>query len=330
VVGDYLIGGGDPLFDAKTAPPKLKPGETGDDKETGTKKESAISKLMKNVKGFSDNFSSSRHLVIMDRKSGKVLWTATAKYGFRHNAICAGGGRVYAIDRLSGEQLARYMKDDKDPPFPPPLIAFDLETGKELWSSETEVFGTWLSYSEKRDILVEAGRVARDSLFDEPKGMRAYRAKDGVQVWFDKTYTGPAMIHGDTVLQGQGGCDLLTGALKMRKDPISDELVPWKWTRNHGCDTPAASEHLLTFRSGAAGYFDYCNDSGTGNFGGVRSSCTNNLIVAGGVLTVPDYTRTCTCAYQNQTSIALIHMPEAEMWTSFGSKDLRERSNASA
>jgi hypothetical protein len=30
-----------------------------------------------------------------------------------------------------------------------------------------------------------------------------------------------AMIHGDTVLQDQGGCDLLTGALKMRYSPNS-------------------------------------------------------------------------------------------------------------
>jgi hypothetical protein len=125
------------------------------------------------------------------------------------------------------------------------------------------------------------------------------------------------------ILQGQGACDLLTGAAKKRVDPITGELVPWTWARNYGCNTPAASEHLLTFRSGAAGYFDLCNDGGTGNFGGFRSSCTNNLIVAGGLLTVPEYTRTCTCAYQNQTSVGLIHMPEAEMWTFFGTKDLK-------
>ena len=99
--------------------------------------------------------------------------------------------------------------------------------------------------------------------------------------------------------------------------------MPWKWTRTYGCNTPAASEHLLTFRSGAAGYFDLCNDGGTGNFGGFRSSCTNNLIVAGGVLTVPEYTRTCTCNYQNQTSVALMHMPDAEMWTYFGTKEVK-------
>src|SRR5262249_4512576 len=101
------------------------------------------------------------------------------------------------------------------------------------------------------------------------------------------------------------------------------ESVPWRWARDYGCNTPAASEHLLTFRSGAAGYFDLCNDGGTGNFGGFRSSCTNNLIVAGGGLTAPAYTPTFTFSYQNQTSIGLVHMPEAEMWTFLGSRDLK-------
>ena len=45
-------------------------------------------------------------------------------------------------------------------------------------------------------------------------------------------------------------------------------------------------------------------------------------LVAGGVLVAPEYTRTCTCAYQNQSSIGLIHLPETEMWTFFGSREI--------
>ena len=46
-------------------------------------------------------------------------------------------------------------------------------------------------------------------------------------------------------------------------------------------------------------------------------------IVAGGVLTVPDYTRTCTCSYQNQASVGLIHMPEADLWTFTTKREVR-------
>jgi hypothetical protein len=118
-------------------------------------------------------------------------------------------------------------------------------------------------------------------------------------------------------------CDLLTGEPKTRVHPITGDEGEWTWTRNYGCNTPMASMNLLTFRSGAAGFFDLENDGGTGNFGGFRSSCTNNLMVGGGIITVPDYTRTCTCGYQNQTSLALVPMPEAEMWTFFGTSEIK-------
>jgi outer membrane protein assembly factor BamB len=321
VAGDYLVGGADPLFDPKLL--AQLPKGTGDDPEPGAKEDNAITKLLKAIKAANDNMSSSRHLVVMDRETGKVLWTASAEHGFRHNGTCIGNGRLYTIDRLSGPQLSKLQRRGEEPKTPMQLHVFDLKTGKKLWSSKADIFGTWLSYSAKHDVLVEAGRVARDSLPDEPKGMRAYDAKTGKVLWFQKSYTGPAMIHGDTILQGQGACDLMTGAEKMRADPLTGELVPWTWTRTYGCNTPSASEHLLTFRSGAAGFFDFCNDGGTGNFGGFRSSCTNNLIVAGGVLTVPDYTRTCTCQYQNQSSVGLVPMPEAEMWTFFGTKTVK-------
>lgn len=319
VIGDYLIGGGDPLYDPKMDIKKIKPANplaSDDDKPKTTTKTTTKTPSIKLSEN--DNYSGSKHLVVMNRHTGEVLWTADARYSFRHNGICAGGGRVYAIDRLSGTQIKKLTKDGDMPDIPARILAFDLKAGKQIWQSEDDVFGTWLSYSEKHDVLIEAGRVARDTLFDEPKGMRAFRAKTGVVMWRDKTFLGPAMIHGDTILKDRSACDLLTGEPKMRPDPLTGEPSEWTWVRNYGCNTPLASQNLMTFRSGAAGYLDLCNDGGTGNFGGFRSSCTNNLIVAGGVLCAPEYTRTCTCSYQNQSSVCLVNMPDNEMWTSFG------------
>jgi len=325
--GDYLIGGADPVFDPtrlKNSSKSKNPGGNDDDDDKKSTAKAATHAVTtateKLVKIEDDNYVSSNRLVVMDRATGKELWTVAARSGFRHNAICLGGGRMYCIDRPSGAEVSRLKRRGEEPKHKPRLIVFDLKTGQELWSTEEEVFGTWLSYSAERDVLVEAGRTARDTLGDEPKGMRTYRAKSGDVLWSSKTFTGPAMIHHDWILMAGNACDLLTGAPRLRKHPFSDEPVEWTWTRNYGCNTPLASEHLLTFRSGAAGYFDMCNDGGTGNFGGFRSSCTNNLIVAGGVLAAPDYTRTCVCSYQNQTSLALVHMPEVETWTSFGAQ----------
>jgi outer membrane protein assembly factor BamB len=297
VAGEYLIGGAEPLYNGDLA----------------------------KSRGENDNYSSSQRLVVMNRTSGQVLWTAAARSGFRHNAICIGGGRLYCIDRVSGPELSRLKRRGEEAKSKPRLLVFDLASGREIWSTENDVFGTWLSYSEERDVLVEAGRTASDTISDEPKGMRAYRADKGAPLWENKSFSGPAMLHHDTILMAGKACDLLTGSPKMREHPLSGEPVEWAWSRNYGCNTPLASEHLLTFRSGAAGYFDMCNDGGTGNFGGFRSSCSNNLIVAGGLITAADYTRTCVCSYQNQTSLALIHMPEAEQWTSFGAQTPKQR-----
>jgi len=110
----------------------------------------------------------------------------------------------------------------------------------------------------------------------------------------------------------------------MRTDPLTGESIEWTWARSYGCNTPAASENLMTFRSGSAGYLDLCHDGGTANLGGFRSGCTNNLIVAGGLLTIPDYTRTCTCSYQNQASLALVPVADGELWTYYGAREVKK------
>ncbi len=319
VAGDVLLAGAEPLGQER-ALPKADPNLGNDDPLASPE---ALLEKLKAVKVESDTRSSSRRLVALDRNTGKVLWSAEARHGWRHHAICAGGGKVWAIDRLSGVQLSKLKKDKQDPGPPPRLVAFDLASGKELWSSEKDVFGTWLSWSAEHDVLIEAGRVARDSMSDEPKGMRARKGVDGAELWFSKDHAGPAMIRGRDILLAGKGCDLLTGKAMTREHPITGRISEWVWARNYGCNTPMASMNLLTFRSGAAGFFDLAADGGTGNFGGFRSSCTNNLVVGGGIITVPDYTRTCTCGYQNQTSVALVPMPEAEQWTFLGSKEVK-------
>ena len=77
--------------------------------------------------------------------------------------------------------------------------------------------------------------------------------------------------------------------------------------------TLTVGEGTLTVTGGSSGAS--IGGSGTGNLGGFRSSCTSNLIPADGVLNAPDYTRTCVCAYQVQTSLAFVHMEDADSWT---------------
>ncbi|MBI5822118.1 MAG: PQQ-binding-like beta-propeller repeat protein [Verrucomicrobia bacterium] len=271
------------------------------------------------------DFAASRGLVAFNRHTGALLWRADARHSFVHNGIVAGSGRVYCLDRLPrsaelkaaarGEKVATSYR----------IAAFDLRSGKLLWENTKDIFGSWLSYSKERDLLLQAGASASDRLKDEAKeGMAVLRAKDGSEVWRNTAlkYAGPCILHHDLIIttptsykQSAGAYSLLDGKPHLITNPLTGEPQSWRVYRTYGCNTPIAAENLMTFRSGAAGFYDLQTHAGTGNLGGFKSGCSANLVVANGVLNAPDYTRTCSCPYQNQTSLALVSMPEAEMWT---------------
>lgn len=265
--------------------------------------------------------SASKKIVVFDRKTGELLWQLEAKFNFRHNCVIAtppgpplgkGGNRgmVFCIDGASPRKIQMLKRRGVDASGKAKLLALDIKTGKELWSADKDVFGTFLNYSKKHDVLLQAGSAYRDRAKDEvSRGMVAYNGTSGKVLWADRdvSYGGPCLLWRDKIITNGGGgysLELLTG-----------KKTGWSYSRMYGCNTAVGSKNLLTFRSGAAGFYDLTGDSGTGNIGGFRSSCTSNLIAADGVLNAPDYTRTCTCAYQNQTSLALIHMPENDFWT---------------
>lgn len=270
------------------------------------------------------DFAASAGLAAFDRRTGQTLWRTEARHAFPHNGIAAGGGRVYCLDRLPKSAEAKAARLGKAPGAYR-IVAHDLRSGKRLWEQTDGVFGTWLSYAKGRDLLLQAGASATDRLKDEiGQGMAVLRAKDGAPVWRDMSikYNGPCILYNDLILttpasyrQSAGAYRLLDGGQHSITNPLTGELQTWRVYRTYGCNTPVASEHLMTFRSGAAGFYDLARHGGTGNVGGFKSGCSANLIVANGVLNAPDYTRTCSCPYQNQTSLALVSMPDAEVWT---------------
>lgn len=273
---------------------------------------------------WSPDRSASRALMAFDRHSGEPLWRVPADHSFLHNGIVAGGGRIYLLDKLPKRVEEQNQRRGDSGAAGYRLLALAAKTGEPLWQID-DAFGTWLSYAGERDLLVQAGSAASDRSPDEvDKGMAVYRAGDGRLAWKNSelSYAGPCMIHGDALItnatsykESKGAFKLADGSPVTIEDPVTGAEVPWRFVRTYGCNTAVASEHLLTFRSGAAGFYDLASHSGTGNFGGFKSGCSSNLIIANGVLSAPDYTRTCTCAYQNQTSLALAPMPGNEIWT---------------
>lgn len=275
-----------------------------------------------------DYASNSKLLVAMDRHTGKVLWKRSADYSFRHNAITIAANKVFCIDGMSEPKIAylkrRGINFDKERI----LYALDAKTGEVVWKSNENIFGTWLAFSTEHGILLEAGSLSGDRAKDEVgRGMTAYRGFDGKVLWkTDDRYKGPPILYHNWIITQTGGgsssaaveakvFDLLSGKYIMREHPMTGQTIPWTWIRFKGCNTAIASENLLTFRSASGAFIDLTRGQSTASIGGFKSGCTSNLIIANGVLNAPDYTRTCVCSYQNQSSLALIHMPDVVHWT---------------
>jgi len=263
------------------------------------------------------DWTASKSLFVMDRHDGSVKWKIDSRYGFIHNAIAAGENRLFCLDKVSPALEKKLVRRGLPVPSDFRLLAIDLETGKIVWEKNTDLFGSWLSYSRETGCLLEATRPSRDMVTDETgERMAVYRASNGDLLWDKKIkYNNPPILHHDRIITDDAAYSLATGEKKLRTDPLTGEQIPWAYSRTYGCNYNIASEYLLSFRSAAAGFYDLYSEGGTGNYGGFKSGCTSNLIAAGGVLNAPDYTRTCQCSYQNQTSLALIHMPELEYWT---------------
>ncbi len=285
-------------------------------------------KLAANKAGFgakSLDRAASLSLIAFDRHTGQKLWQVAAEHSFWHNGIVAGNGRVFALDR-NPKPVEEFLKRrGKSNPSTYRIVALDAQTGALQWEKKGQVFGSWLAYSESKDLLLQAGASASDRLSAEVgQGMAVLRGSTGDVVWEKAAlkYSGPCVLHNDVIItnanaytESAGAFHLADGSQKMTRNPLTGRLEPWKITRAYGCNSIVASENMLTFRSGAAGFYDLLTEAGTGNLGGFRSGCTSNLIAADGVLNAPDYTRTCSCSYQNQTSLALVHMPELDAWT---------------
>ena len=245
------------------------------------------------------NDAVSRKLVVMNRHSGKIVWTRDAAYGFRHTTITIGGGKLFCIDRLPEGVLKASGVKIPASGAKPKILALDIQTGKEVWSTDKDAVGIWMSYSAEHDILVQGPDHGKNKLI-------AYRGKDGRELWRQQVglFSSMAILYHDRIILHRGALDLRTG-----------DRLNWHYQRSYGCNTPSASENFLFFRSHTAGFYDLQNQSGTGNFSPFRSSCANSLVAAGGVLSAPNMAGGCVCDHPILTSLALVHDPSVDIWT---------------
>ena len=261
--------------------------------------------------------TASTNLMLFDRFSGEKLWEIPSRFGFIHNSVIAGDGMLFCLDKMPVNLESKLLRRGEKVPEGSRLLFIDIKTGQILHQETENIFGSWLGYSAPHKFLLQATAPSGDMLKGEDgKRMIIYNTVTKEKVW-DKSfiYRNPPILHGDVIYTNGESFSILTGDRIIEKDLITNEDINWSFKREYGCGYVIASEHLLTFRSTAAGFINLDSGEGTSNLGGFKAGCSANLVVANGVLNAPDYTRTCSCSYQNQTSLAFINMPWMNYWT---------------
>jgi len=254
-----------------------------------------------------------------DRTSGEPYWRHEATVSCPLVAI--GPDKVYYFDGA----LSHLYDDWKRKGLVPEaskyrvLKAIDTRTGKQVWEQVTDQIVTWVGFSETADVLISSNK----------KGIAARSGTSGEALW-KKTAEGKGfkghpenlwdrvILWKDRIIDQRGpglSYDLKTGEPITQKHPITGEEIPWQFTKaGHHCNYAVASPHLVTFRAATAGFLDL--ESGTtGRLEGFRSGCRNSLIPANGVLNAPNFAHGCSCSYNLFTSLALVHVPDVELWT---------------
>ena len=257
-------------------------------------------------------------LVALDRRTGERRWSRDAEFAFPFFAV--GAGKVFCVDGL----LERLYQDMRRRGLVPKaaserkIVALNVETGEPIWTQPLELVATWLGYSEDRDILVASNKQGVIGLLgssgqilwqrlDEAEGFGGHPES----VW-DKV-----ILAGDRVIDQRGpgmAYFIETGEPVTEPHPVTGESVPWKFNRQgHHCNYAIANPHMITFRAADAGFCDL-SSSGSSRLYGFRSGCRNSLLPAGGVLNAPNFASGCVCGYSLFTSLALVHVPDADMW----------------
>jgi outer membrane protein assembly factor BamB len=250
-------------------------------------------------------------LVALERTSGRLLWQRKAGERFNNNAIALGAGMVFCVDSLTPvETPATKRRAAQDPMAPSTILALDARSGEVRWSKTVtnryrtyredswtalQAHDDWLAYCRDPGVLL-AGKQ---------QNVWAFGAQNGAELWHRAIGGGqPCILRGPTFLQQAGAMfDTRTGK------PTGVNVTLGRG----GCNYAVGSEHLVLFRDQSASYVELATRAKHSLFA-VRSGCSNSLIAADGLLSVPCFAVGCICNYPVQTSFAMFHLPEAAQW----------------
>ncbi|MCA9020506.1 MAG: PQQ-binding-like beta-propeller repeat protein, partial [Planctomycetaceae bacterium] len=250
-------------------------------------------------------------IVAFDRKTGKQLWSTTAKERFNIHSIVIGEGLIYCTDSIAPLKADHLMRRGTAPEtFTSTVLALDAADGTVKWKYAREYghrvmtgrgplairpYDDWSAYSYQSKFLY-TGKL---------KEMQAINAATGEIVWEKPIGMQPLMLYDDSFINQAGiKYDLLTGK-QLSASPLF---------KRSGCNYTVGNQNLLFLRNNCATYVDM-DQKKEFSLRNLRSGCSNSLVAADGLLSVPCFSTGCICNYPLQTSFAMVHQPEVSQWT---------------
>ncbi|MEM7010690.1 MAG: PQQ-binding-like beta-propeller repeat protein, partial [Verrucomicrobiota bacterium] len=199
----------------------------------------------------------STSLFAMNAKTGELKWRFQPEGSIRNNAIAISGKRVFAIDRpvIEADHIADPKRGgrqgDKLAAEEIPsgtLIAFDAQTGDELWRKDDDIFGTQLAASEAHQTLLMNYQAVRHKFFHIPSEtggrLAGFDLATGERKWDQRADYQTRPVINDYKIYAHGGAwNLITG-----------EPIDWEFERSYGCGQISSSKHLMLYRSATLGY----------------------------------------------------------------------------
>ena len=258
-------------------------------------------------------------LVCFDRQSGAHRWRRAAAERFNTKALAIGGGGVFCTDSLSPVAADAFRRRGQErAECASTVLALDERTGTERWryryQAPYRAYGAdnWMSVRSRDDWLaycasggrILAGRHEVTVLLDAAAGKPVWEKPIGLSQ--------PVVLMGDRVLD-QGGRIVRLETGETEKGNVF---------RRGGCNYAVANAFLAFVRDQTVCYVDLASGVRY-RLRNLRSGCSNSLVAASGVLSIPNFSAGCVCNYPVQTSSSWVHDPEVATWDSGESLALR-------
>ncbi len=282
-------------------------------------------------------FVVSHTLFALDRKTGKTKWEYS-NGAILNSTISIDDDNVYFVESrgsaVTGDPDGSLILRDvlAEETF---LVALDRKTGNPIWKKPFEMKTTTMLYLAVRDgTLVLSGAYHVGLHADKPPSGKAsggvprkqaektllqfvYRAvdtQDGDLLW-DASYTSDGFFGNQhnynvshPVITEEAVWSAPAEQYVARIDLKAGEVKEYKSqaSRNKGCHTPTGSDRAIFYRSLAIASFDIETEKQFYISSVSRPSCWMNIIPAGGMVQIPEYSYGCNCAFPLQTSMVFV------------------------